>query len=181
MIIYEPVLPEDILSMDLANLDSKSENFTFQYYINYFANSAPDFFSARAYDNSCLAKTDLIYTNPILGYIFGGQELKEKPCLHLSALSVSPQYRKHKIGSSLMRTFEANGNSYGAWFIDLFVRESNKIAISFYTKLGYSVYRKVFCYYSNPLETAFDMRMSLKNDVNKECQKAGEDFDCISV
>lgn len=33
--------------------------------------------------------------------------------------------------------------SYKGYFIDLFVRSSNTVAISMYSKLGYKVYRRV--------------------------------------
>ena len=34
------------------------------------------------------------------------------------------------------------------FFVDLFVRVSNQVAVDMYTKLGYSVYRRVIEYYS---------------------------------
>ena len=41
-----------------------------------------------------------------------------------------------------------------AYFVDLFVRVSNKVAIDMYEKLGYVVYRRVLEYYSGD-EDAF--------------------------
>ena len=38
--------------------------------------------------------------------------------------------------------------SYQAWFVDLFVRSKNSIAIQMYERLGYSVYQVVTKYYS---------------------------------
>jgi N-terminal acetyltransferase B complex catalytic subunit len=37
--------------------------------------------------------------------------------------------------------------SYQTYFVDLFVRQSNAIAIAMYRKFGYSVYRRVLGYY----------------------------------
>ena len=51
-------------------------------------------------------------------------------------------------------------------FVDLFVRKSNALAIDMYTKMGYSVYRRVIGYYSGE-EDAFDMRKPLSRDVEK--------------
>ena len=52
--------------------------------------------------------------------------------------------------------------------MDLFVRVSNKIAISFYNKLGYTVYRTVLQYYSGEQdEDAYDMRKALTMDKHK--------------
>ena len=37
---------------------------------------------------------------------------------------------------------------YDAYFVDLFVRKSNAVAIGMYEKFGYSIYRRVLDYYS---------------------------------
>jgi N-terminal acetyltransferase B complex catalytic subunit len=37
---------------------------------------------------------------------------------------------------------------YGAYFVDLFVRASNALAISMYKALGYVIFRQVLEYYS---------------------------------
>ena len=43
-----------------------------------------------------------------------------------------------------------------AYFVDLFVRISNVVAIDMYKKLGYSVYRQVLEYYTgDPDEDAY--------------------------
>lgn len=175
MIIYEPMLPKDVLSLDLANLDSKSENFTFSYYMGYLLNHPCDFFTVRSFFPFFSQPTSMIFTRPIFGYAFGRKEPKEKLCYHLSAISVAPSARKLGIGTSLMRMFEHTGNSYEAWFIDLFVRESNKLAISFYKRLGYAVYRTVFDYYLYPKENALDMRLSLEKDTSRELSNPGQD------
>merc|ERR1712137_919279 len=55
------------------------------------------------------------------------------------------------------------------YFVDLFVRVSNSIAIGFYKKLGYTVYRTVLQYYSGENdEDAYDMRKALTIDVDKK-------------
>ena len=47
-------------------------------------------------------------------------------------------------------------NRKNAYFVDLFVRISNKVAIDMYKKLGYSVYRQVLEYYTgDPDEDAY--------------------------
>lgn len=44
------------------------------------------------------------------------------------------------------------------YFVDLFVRVSNKVAVDMYRRLGYSVYRRVLEYYSGDVdEDAFGM------------------------
>ena len=39
-------------------------------------------------------------------------------------------------------------NRHEGYFVDLYVRVSNALAINMYRKLGYSVYRQVIGYYS---------------------------------
>lgn len=166
----------DLLSLDLTNLDRKSENYTFSYYMQYFISHPLDFYSARSFYSVVSTATNMIYTNPIIGYILGRKEQKEKLCLHLSGLSICPSIRKFKIGTQLMKMFELNGNSYETWFIDLYVRKLNLPAVAFYKKLGYVVYRTVFDYYISPRDDAFDMRKSLDQDLLKECEKIGKDL-----
>ena len=36
-----------------------------------------------------------------------------------------------------------------AFYVDLFVRPSNTVAVSMYEKLGYKIYQKVYKYYSS--------------------------------
>lgn len=48
----------------------------------------------------------------------------------------------------------------GCFFVDLFVRVSNDIAVNMYKKLGYSVYRRVLDYYSgDPDEDAYGIML----------------------
>ena len=53
--------------------------------------------------------------------------------------------------------------TFNGYFVDLFVRVSNLVAITMYRKMGYSVYRRVLTYYDGE-EDAFDMRKSLSRD-----------------
>ena len=57
-------------------------------------------------------------------------------------------------------------HSHNGFFVDLFVRVSNAVAISMYEKFGYSVYRRVLEYYTGE-EDAFDMRKAMPRDVRK--------------
>lgn len=41
------------------------------------------------------------------------------------------------------------------YFVDLFVRMSNHSAVQMYQSMGYSIYRRVLDYYSNPDEDAY--------------------------
>ena len=72
-------------------------------------------------------------------------------------------YRRLGLAKTLMDYFEdISIRSYNAYFVDLFVRASNTLAIKMYEKFGYSTYRRVLGYYSGELpEDALDMRKAL--------------------
>jgi len=180
MIVYEPMLPIDILGLDTTNLDLMSENFTFGYYMGYLLTHPYDFFTVRHF-KPALLPTTAIMGNPVLAYAFGKRESKEKLCYHLSAISVAPCLRASGVGSELMRHFEATGNSHEACFIDLYVRMSNTGAIAFYKRLGYVTYRTVFNYYWYPNDHALDMRLSLKNDMERRLMVPGKDIDAAEL
>ena len=72
-------------------------------------------------------------------------------------------YRRLGLAKTLMDYFEdVSIKTYNAYFVDLFVRASNTLAIKMYEKFGYSTYRRVLGYYSGELpEDALDMRKAL--------------------
>ena len=55
---------------------------------------------------------------------------------------------------------------HDCYFVDLFVRKSNAVAIAMYGKFGYIVYRTVTGYYSGD-EDAYDMRKALQRDASR--------------
>lgn len=57
------------------------------------------------------------------------------------------------------------GRRYNGYFVDLYVRVGNTIAVRMYAALGYMVYRRVLEYYGEPLEDAFDMRKKMPRDL----------------
>lgn len=60
---------------------------------------------------------------------------------------------------------------HNGFFVDLFVRPSNEVAVNMYKNLGYIVYRSVVGYYSgggdNDTEDAYDMRKAMPRDTDK--------------
>lgn len=89
---------------------------------------------------------------------------------HVSAVSVAPEYRRLGLATTLMNTLEeVSDEVYDAFFVDLYVRLSNKLAVGLYQSLGYVIYRQVIDYYSGPnSEDAYDMRKALKRDAEKK-------------
>lgn len=73
-----------------------------------------------------------------------------------------------------MSTLEYLSERRKCYFVDLFVRVSNTVAVQMYENLGYSIYRKIVGYYSGPPgtkadnEDAYDMRRALSLDKEKE-------------
>jgi N-terminal acetyltransferase B complex catalytic subunit len=86
---------------------------------------------------------------------------------HVTALTVSPDYRRLGLAAGLMKFLEDVSEKKRCFFVDLFVRVSNTVAINMYKNLGYIVYRTVLEYYSGD-EDAYDMRKALKRDVEKK-------------
>jgi N-terminal acetyltransferase B complex catalytic subunit len=87
---------------------------------------------------------------------------------HVTAVTVSPEYRRLGVASNLMAFLEeVSQELYNAYFVDLFVRVSNQLAQVMYNALQYDVYRQVLGYYSGE-EDAYDMRKALRRDVKKE-------------
>jgi len=69
---------------------------------------------------------------------------------HVSAVTVAPQFRRQGIANALMNYLEeVTDKTHRGWFVDLFVKPSNNIAVGFYKKIGYTVYRTVLGYYGS--------------------------------
>jgi N-terminal acetyltransferase B complex catalytic subunit len=104
---------------------------------------------------------------------------------HITALTVSPYSRRLGLARVLSSSLESSGDEYNAWFVDLFVRKSNKIAQALYDGMGYSVFRVVKSYYSDDPtddqadgEDAYDMRKPLRRDVwKKHVRSDGEKWE----
>ena len=71
-----------------------------------------------------------------------------------------------------MNTLEETSERRKCFFVDLFVRVSNTVAVTMYENLGYVTYRRIKEYYSSSssngaCEDALDMRKSLSRDKDK--------------
>jgi len=109
-------------------------------------------------------------TGSCMGYIMGKVEGKDTNWHgHVTAITVSPEYRRLGLGRQLMSALEdVSQHVYDCYFVDLFVRSSNLVAIGMYKRFGYSIYRRILNYYSGlDEEDAFDMRLALERDKAK--------------
>ncbi|KAI8108160.1 hypothetical protein M9434_006190 [Picochlorum sp. BPE23] len=147
----------DLFKFAQVNLDYFTETYNVSFYLQYLAR----------WPEYCLMAESVGYQRT--AYILGKVEGEGKSWHgHVTAVTVSPTYRKQGIARQLMDTLEdVTANRHNGYFVDLFVRASNKAAISMYEKLGYSTYRTVLGYYSND-ENALDMRKAMPRDVRKE-------------
>ncbi|KAM6100972.1 LOW QUALITY PROTEIN: N-alpha-acetyltransferase 20-like [Pterocles gutturalis] len=110
----------------------------------------------------------------LMGYIMGkaeGSVAREEWHGHVTALSVSPEFRRLGLAAKLMELLEEISEKKGGFFVDLFVR-SSQVAVNMYKQLGYSVYRTVLKYYAassgEPDEDAYDMRKALSRGTEKK-------------
>jgi N-terminal acetyltransferase B complex catalytic subunit len=81
---------------------------------------------------------------------------------HVTAVTVAPEFRRIGMAEQLMQHLErVSTDIYNGYFVDLFVRVSNELAINMYKKFGYTVYREVLGYYSGQ-ENAYGACFALR-------------------
>jgi len=162
MTTIRPFTCDDLFKFSRVNLDPLTETYGMGFYFQYLA-KWPDYFSMAESASG----------HP-MGYVMGKAEGPgEKWHGHVTALTVAPEYRRLGLGVKLMDMLEfASDKIYKGYFVDLFVRKSNDVAIDLYTKLGYVTYRKVLQYYQGDGdegdEDAYDMRKALSRDPDKK-------------
>ncbi len=149
---------DDLLRFNNVNLDVLTETYNMGFYLQYLA-TWPEFFLAE----------EAPHTGKLSSYIMGKAEGNgEKWHGHVTAVTVAPEHRRLGKARKLMDLLEdVSEAGYNAYFVDLFVRVSNTLAINMYKKFGYSVYRQVLGYYSGE-EDAYDMRKALPRDREKK-------------
>lgn len=164
----------DLFEFNNVNLDVLTETYNISFYLSYLARW-PDMFT-----------TTISSQGQLMGYLMGKVEGREKDEHgHVTAVSVAPGYRRLNLARRMMRTLEAvSEDNYDAYFVDLFVRSSNTLAINMYKSFGYVVYRRVKEYYSSPsgvAEDGFDMRICLKRDTAQESIKGHSENNSIAA
>lgn len=160
MTTIRPFTCDDLFRFANVNLDPLTETYGIQFYLQYLSRW-PEYFQVAESPSG-----------QIMGYIMGkaeGSVEREQWHGHVTAVTVAPEFRKLGIARKLMTSLEEISERKKCFFVDLFVRVSNVVAVSMYKKLGYVVYRRVLEYYSgDPDEDAFDMRKALSRDVEKK-------------
>ena len=109
-------------------------------------------------------------TGSLMSYLIAKVEGKNEDWHgHVTAITVSPMYRRLGFARSLMSHLDRVSEDRKCYYVDLFVRQSNSLAISMYEGFGFVQYRKILQYYSGAAqENAFDMRKSLSSDKDKK-------------
>ncbi|GAM29205.1 hypothetical protein SAMD00019534_123810 [Acytostelium subglobosum LB1] len=148
---------DDLFRFNNINLDYLTETYYLPFYFEYISNWP-----------SLLSIAEDVNGRP-MGYMLGKAEGNgENWHGHVTAVTVAPEYRRIGLADRLMNTLEeVSEKVHNAYFVDLFVRKSNTLAIKMYEKFGYSLYRTVIGYYSGE-EDALDMRKALARDVEKK-------------
>ncbi|KAL9604850.1 MAG: hypothetical protein Q9219_000298 [cf. Caloplaca sp. 3 TL-2023] len=169
--------PADISKLNLCNLDPLTENYARRFYFEYLAKWPSMFIVAENQKGQIIAYVmGKVEEDPDYIKIMGDKYLPWHG--HVTALTVAPQYRQIGLAKRLTAQLDRACEQENAWFMDLFVRVSNKTAINMYKKMGYSVFRRVVGYYSDDptgkgsSEDAFDMRKSLSRDKHRKYIRA---------
>ena len=147
----------DLFTYNNVNLDILTETYNLPFYLMYLARWPEYCQVAEGPGNQTMAY--------ILGKAEGEGDLWHG---HVTAVTVGPDYRRQNLAQKLMHILEEISEKvHDCYFVDLFVRRSNSVAIKMYQKFGYSVYRTVLGYYSGE-EDAYDMRKALPRDAQKK-------------
>ncbi|KDQ61244.1 hypothetical protein JAAARDRAFT_125116 [Jaapia argillacea MUCL 33604] len=165
MSIVRPFRATDLFKFNNINLDVWTETYGIGFYLNYLS---------RWPDLCCVQEAP---SGRMQGYVIGKAEGTGAEWHgHVTALTVAPEYRRLSLGRKMMGLLEmVSDEIYKGFFVDLYVRCANKVAIGMYEGLGYSVYRRVREYYGSlglgaggrDEEDAFDMRKPLSRDPHR--------------
>jgi len=162
MSILRPFRATDMFRFNNINLDLWTETYGIGFYLSYLS---------RWPDLCCMQEAP---SGRLMGYVIGKAEGNSTEWHgHVTALTVAPEYRRLSLARKMINLLElVSDEIYKAFFVDLYVRCANNVAISMYEGFGYSVYRRVREYYGNlglgkggrDEEDAFDMRKPLSRD-----------------
>ena len=162
MTTLRPFRCTDLFKLNQINMDPLTETYGLSFYLNYLA-VWPEYF-----------KVIESPSGQLMGYIMGKSEARHNVPTdwhgHVTALTVHPNFRRLGLAAKLMATLENTSDRRKCYFVDLFVRVSNTVAVQMYKNLGYTIYRQIVGYYSAPPgsnmenEDAYDMRRALRMD-----------------
>ncbi|GAA5829713.1 hypothetical protein JCM11251_000257 [Rhodosporidiobolus azoricus] len=185
--LIRPFSALDLFEFNAINLDLWTETYGVNYYLSYLTHWG-DLFSVVESAGGA-GKVNMLSASGsgsssaggfgggegggLMGYVMGKTEGRGTDWHgHVSAITVSPSHRRLGLASMMMDLLEKVSERDEGYFVDLFVRQTNDLAIGLYKSLGYMIYRRVRGYYGGGPgekdEDAFDMRKPLPRDVNKQ-------------
>ncbi|NXT51120.1 NAA20 acetyltransferase, partial [Pluvianellus socialis] len=165
---------DDLFRFNNISLLNPAPQYGIPFYLQYLAHWPEYFIVAEAPGGELMgysATVLMLCVFTVMGKA-EGSVAREEWHGHVTALSVAPEFRRLGLAAKLMELLEEISEKKGGFFVDLFVRVSNQVAVNMYKQLGYSVYRTVLEYYSassgEPDEDAYDMRKALSRDTEKK-------------
>ncbi|CAK7330940.1 unnamed protein product [Dovyalis caffra] len=152
MVCIRKATIDDLLAMQACNLLCLPENYQMKYY----------FYHILSWPHLLYVAED--YNGRIVGYVLAKMEEESNECHgHITSLAVLRTHRKLGIATKLMSAAQtAMEQVFGAEYVSLHVRKSNRAAFNLYTEtLGYKIHDVEAKYYADG-EDAYDMRKQLK-------------------
>ncbi len=140
----------DLFKFNNVNLDILTETYHTNFYGKYLAVWGEYCVSAEnssgMIEGYVLGRLNWVKLNIIKGKVEGekNDEVKKSWHGHVTAVTVAPYFRRQGLARALMNFLEkVSEEIHNGFFVDLFVRSSNTIAINMYKKLGYEIYQTV--------------------------------------
>ncbi|CAI5476907.1 unnamed protein product [Closterium sp. Yama58-4] len=146
-----------LLAMQSCNLMCLPENYQMKYYLYHILSWPQLLYVAEDYNKK------------IVGYVLAKMEEESTECRgHITSLAVARTHRKLGLATKLMTAAQhAMEEVFGAEYVSLHVRKSNRAAFHLYTEtLGYKINDIEAKYYADS-EDAYDMRKNLKPAADK--------------
>ncbi|KAL3701641.1 hypothetical protein R1sor_019663 [Riccia sorocarpa] len=158
MVCIRQATVDDLLAMQNCNLLCLPENYQMKYYLYHILSWPQLLYVAEDYNKK------------IVGYVLAKMEEESTICHgHITSLAVLRTHRKLGLATKLMNAAQrAMQEVFGAEYVSLHVRKSNRAAFHLYTEtLGYKISDIEAKYYADG-EDAFDMQKELKPKENLE-------------
>ncbi|KAF5316065.1 hypothetical protein D9619_006115 [Psilocybe cf. subviscida] len=165
MSILRPFKATDMFKFNNVNLDIWTETYGIPFYLSYLS---------RWPDLCCVQEAP---STRMMGYVLGKAEGTGAEWHgHVTAITVAPEYRRLSLARKMMSFLErVSDETYKGFFVDLYVRCANVVAIEMYEGMGYSAYRRVREYYGTlgqgkggkDEEDAYDMRKPMSRDTHQ--------------
>ncbi|KAG5049287.1 hypothetical protein JHK85_010390 [Glycine max] len=162
MVCIRKATVKDLLAMQACNLFCLPENYQMKYYLYHILSWPQLLYVAEDYNGR------------IVGYVLAKMEEETTDCHgHITSLAVLRTHRKLGLATKLMTAAQNAMEQachcplsfplvFGAEYVSLHVRKSNRAAFNLYTEtLGYKIHDVEAKYYADG-EDAYDMRKQLK-------------------